>query len=77
MVGTKSQVDNVTLPPNSEFPPALADSLKLLGRPRQGEQFAKLETLGLNVDSDFDRSLGRRVVESIPTGLWVGKADAV
>jgi enoyl-CoA hydratase/carnithine racemase len=75
IAGTKSYVDNVALPPNSEFPPALADFFKLLGRPRQGEQFAKLETLGLNVDSDFERSLGR--VESIPAESRVAQADAL
>jgi len=62
---TKSYVDNVALPPNGEFPPALADFFNLLGRPRQREQSARLDALGLNVDSDFERSLGRRVVESI------------
>jgi enoyl-CoA hydratase/carnithine racemase len=74
---TKSYVDNVTLPPNSEFPPALADFFKLLTRPRHGEQSAKLETLGLNVDSDFERSLGRRVAESIPAESRVAQADAI
>jgi len=29
-------------------------------------QFARLEALGLNVDSDLERSLGRRVVEALP-----------
>jgi enoyl-CoA hydratase/carnithine racemase len=63
---TKSYVDRVTLPDNSEFPPALADFFEMLGRPRQQEQFARLESLGLNTDSDLERSLGRRVVESLP-----------
>src|SRR4051794_36575333 len=63
---TKSYVDQVTLPANSEFPPALADFFEMLGRPRQQEQFARLESLGLNTDSDLERSLGRRVVESLP-----------
>ena len=62
---TKSYVDDVTLPPDSEFPPALADFFKLLGRPEQQAQNAALEALGLNTDSDFERSLGRRLVESI------------
>ena len=63
---TKSYVDQVTLPADSEFPPALADFFELFGRPRQQEQFARLEALGLNIDSDLERSLGRRVVESTP-----------
>jgi enoyl-CoA hydratase/carnithine racemase len=63
---TKSYVDQVTLPADSEFPPALADFFEMLGRPRQQEQFARLEALGLNTDSDLERSLGGRVVESLP-----------
>ncbi len=63
---TKSYVDQVTLPADSEFPPALADFFQMLGGPRQREQSARLEALGLNTDSDLERSLGRRVVESTP-----------
>jgi enoyl-CoA hydratase/carnithine racemase len=63
---TKAYVDQVTLPPDSEFPPALADFFELLGRPAQQARSARLEELGLNVDSDFERSLGRRVVEVFP-----------
>jgi enoyl-CoA hydratase/carnithine racemase len=63
---TKSYVDQVTLPPDREFPPALADFFELLGRPAQQAQAARLEALGLNKDSDLERSLGRRVVESLP-----------
>ena len=66
MARTKSYVDHVTLPPNSEFPPALAEFFEFLGRPEQQPQSARLEALGLNTDSDFERSLGRRVVESLP-----------
>jgi enoyl-CoA hydratase/carnithine racemase len=62
----KSYVDRVTLPPDSEFPPALADFFELLARPAQQAQFARLEALGLNTDSDLERSLGRRVVDSLP-----------
>jgi enoyl-CoA hydratase/carnithine racemase len=62
----KSYVDRVTLPPDSEFPPALADFFELIGRPAQQAQFARLESLGLNIDSDLERSLGRRVLESLP-----------
>jgi enoyl-CoA hydratase/carnithine racemase len=68
IVRTKSYVDQVTLPPDSEFPPALADFFEMLGLPRQQEQFARLEELGLNTDSDLERNLGRRVVESTPGG---------
>ena len=63
---TKSYVDRVTLPPDSEFPPALTDFFEMLGRPEQRAQSARLEALGLNVDSDLERSLGRRVVEALP-----------
>ena len=66
MARTKSYVDRVTLPADSEFPPALADFFELLGRPAQRAQSARLEELGLNVDSDLERSLGARIVESIP-----------
>jgi enoyl-CoA hydratase/carnithine racemase len=63
---TKSYVDQVTLPPDSEFPPALADFFEMLTRPAQQAQSARLRELGLNTDSDLERFLGRRVVESIP-----------
>jgi len=63
---TKSYVDRVTLPPDGEFPPALADFFEMLGRPEQQARSARLEALGLNVDSDLERSLGRRVVEALP-----------
>ena len=63
---TKSYVDRVTLPDDSELPPALADFFELLGRPAQQEQGARLRELGLNTDSDLERSLGRRVVEALP-----------
>jgi enoyl-CoA hydratase/carnithine racemase len=63
---TKAYVDLVTLPRDSELVPALADSRDLAGRRAQLEQWARLEALGLNVDSDLERSLGRRVVDSRP-----------
>jgi enoyl-CoA hydratase/carnithine racemase len=63
---TKSYVDRVTLPADGEFPPALADFFAMFGRPRQQEQFARLEALGFNTDSDLERHLGQRVVESTP-----------
>jgi enoyl-CoA hydratase/carnithine racemase len=62
---TKSYVDLVTLPADSELPPALADFFESSGRPAQRAKFARLEALGLNVDSDLERSLGRRVVEGL------------
>jgi enoyl-CoA hydratase/carnithine racemase len=62
---TKSYVDRVTLPPDSEFPPALADFFEMLGRPGVQAQNARLEALGLSIDSDLERRLGRRVVESL------------
>jgi enoyl-CoA hydratase/carnithine racemase len=63
---TKSYVDRVTLPANSELGPPLDDFRELFGRPAQQAQWARLQELGLNVDSDFERSLGRRVVEALP-----------
>ena len=63
---TKSYVDRVTLPPDSELSPATADFRELFARPAQQAQWARLEQLGLNTDSDLERALGRRVVESLP-----------
>ena len=63
---TKSYVDQVTLPANSELGPPLDDFRELFGRPAQQAQWARLQDLGLNADSDLERSLGRRVVESTP-----------
>jgi len=63
---TKSHVDRVTLPPDSELPPATADFRELFARPAQQAQWARLQELGLNTASDLERSLGRRVVESLP-----------
>jgi len=63
---TKSYVDRVTLPSDSELPPALADFRELFARPAQQEQWARLEALGLNTDSDLERHLGKRVVEAMP-----------
>jgi enoyl-CoA hydratase/carnithine racemase len=63
---TKSYVDQVTLPANSELGPPLDDFRELFGRPAQQAQWARLQELGLNVDSDFERSLGRRLIESTP-----------
>jgi enoyl-CoA hydratase/carnithine racemase len=65
---TKSYVDLVTLPADSELPPPLSDFRELFARPAQQAQWARLQELGLNTDSDFERRLGQRVVESAPNG---------
>jgi hypothetical protein len=61
---TKSYVDQVTLPPDNQLPAALVDFFKAFKRPGTLAWAARLEQLGLNVDSDLERHLGRRVVES-------------
>ena len=66
MARTKSYVDQITLPPDSEFPPALADFFAMLGGPAQREQSERLRAMGFNTDSDLERSLGRRLVETLP-----------
>jgi enoyl-CoA hydratase/carnithine racemase len=63
---TKSYVDQVTLPPETELSPALTDFRQSFTRPGPLARLAKLEALGLNRDSDLERHLGRRVVESAP-----------
>jgi enoyl-CoA hydratase/carnithine racemase len=63
---TKSHVDRVTLPPDSELPPATADFRELFARPAQQTQWSRLQQLGLNTDSELERSLGRRVLDSLP-----------
>jgi enoyl-CoA hydratase/carnithine racemase len=65
---TKSHVDRVTLPADIELGPPLDDFRELFGRPAQQAQWARLQELGLNTDSDLERSLGRRVVESLTDG---------
>jgi enoyl-CoA hydratase/carnithine racemase len=65
---TKSYVDQVTLPPDREFPPALADFFEMLGRPAQPARSAELEALGFNTDSDLERRLGQRVLELLADG---------
>jgi hypothetical protein len=40
--------------------------LERLTRPAQQAQSARLRELGWGTDSDLERSLGRRVVESAP-----------
>jgi enoyl-CoA hydratase/carnithine racemase len=63
---TKSYVDRATLPADSEFPGALDDFFELFARPAQQTVYSRLDALGLNVDSDLERRLGRRVVEALP-----------
>jgi enoyl-CoA hydratase/carnithine racemase len=62
---TKSYVDKVTLPADDELSGPIADFRELFARPAQQAQWARLQELGLNFDSDLERSLGRRVVESL------------
>jgi enoyl-CoA hydratase/carnithine racemase len=62
---TKSYIDQVTLPPDRELPPALTDFFEMLGRPEVRAQSARLEALGLNADSDLERRLGERLVEAV------------
>ena len=60
---TKSYVDRVTLPDETEMLPALTDFRELFGRPAQQDRWARLEAAGLNQDSELERSLGRRVTD--------------
>jgi enoyl-CoA hydratase/carnithine racemase len=62
---TKSYIDQVTLPAESELTGPIADFRELFARPAQQAQWARLQALGLNTDSELERSLGRRVVESL------------
>jgi enoyl-CoA hydratase/carnithine racemase len=63
---TKSYVDQVTLPADAELTGPIADFRELFARPAQQAQWARLQELGLNTDGELERSLGRRVVESLP-----------
>jgi enoyl-CoA hydratase/carnithine racemase len=67
LMRTKSYVDELTLPDNSELGPAWDDFIELFRRPATLAQAARLLELGLNTDSEFERSLGRRLVECFPT----------
>ena len=60
-------VDQVTLPPDSELPPALAEFFEAFGRPGTQARAARLTELGLNTDGDLERNLGRRIVEAAST----------
>jgi hypothetical protein len=62
---TKSHVDQVTLPDNSELGPPWNDFLELFRRPAQQAQSAQFRELGLKTDGEFERSLGG-LVESLP-----------
>ena len=46
--------------------PALSDFFHAFRRPETLARAAKLEGLGLNVDSDLERRLGARIVETAP-----------
>jgi enoyl-CoA hydratase/carnithine racemase len=61
---TKSYVDQVTLPADRELAPPLQDFRELFARPTQQAQWARLQELGLNTDSDLERSLGTLVVDA-------------
>ena len=61
---TKWYVDQVTLPSDAELPPALHDFFDSLSRPGTIARSRRLAELGLNSDSDLERHLGKRVVES-------------
>ena len=63
---TKSYVDRITLPDNSELGPPWNDFLELFRRPATLAQAARLRQLGLNTDGGFERSFGRRLVGSVP-----------
>jgi enoyl-CoA hydratase/carnithine racemase len=63
---TKSYVDQTTLPSSSELTSPVNDFRELFGRPAQQAQWTRLQQLGLNTDSDLERSLGQRLVDSLP-----------
>lgn len=54
------------MPDNSELGQPWNDFLELFSRPATLAQAAQLQELGLNTDGEFERSLGRRLVESLP-----------
>ena len=66
IAGTKSYVDQVTLPADSDFtaPSRLLSTCSDV--PAQQEHYVRLEALGLNADSDLERRLGRRVLDALP-----------
>jgi hypothetical protein len=54
------------LPDKSALGPPWTDFLELFRRPATLAQAPRLRELGLNTDGEFERSLGRRLVESLP-----------
>jgi hypothetical protein len=62
---TKAHVDRATLPADRELEPAMADYRELFARHTQQAQWARLQELGLNTDSELERQLGRRIVDSL------------
>src|SRR5262245_32140123 len=54
---TKSYVDRVMLPADSEISPSFDDARETFARPAQQAHWARLEALGLNTNSDLERSL--------------------
>ena len=64
---TKSYVDQVTLARRQRASRRRWTIFaSCFARPAQQAQWARLQALGLNTDSDLERSLGRRVVEALP-----------
>ena len=63
---TKAYVDRATRPADSELTGPVADFRELFGRPAQQAQWARLQALGLNTDSDVERDLGRHVAGPTP-----------
>jgi hypothetical protein len=62
---TKPYVDQATMSAQSELESAAADARLLLTRPAQQAPLAGLDALGLSVDSDLERDLGRPVVDAV------------
>jgi hypothetical protein len=53
------------LPDNSELGPAWDDFIRLFERPATLAQAARLLEFGFNTDSKFERSVGRRPIDSL------------
>ena len=52
-------------PADSKISPSFDDARETFARPAQQAHWARLEALGLDTNSDLERSLGRRVVEGL------------
>jgi len=63
---TKSYVDQVTVPDNSELGPPWNDFFRAVSPACDAGAGGPAPGLGLNTDGEFERSLGRRLVESLP-----------